>query len=84
MKQKIKNYTTRNLKGIGNTFRYRISKKYISNNDYRLRRMELMAENIIYWKNYSINRATLFTEREFCKQMEDMYFKRFMYYKNKV
>lgn len=74
----------KNLKGINNIYRYHVIKRLINDKDYYFNRMSKMAENMIYWKTFSKHHANLVTEREFCKQMEELYFKRFLYYKNKI
>lgn len=66
------------------TWKLSLAKRIISDERYYFSRMERALEDMVYWKNHEKKMSTLDFEREFCKKMVDMHFKRFMYYKQKM
>lgn len=77
----FKNFSIRN---IINVYKYRISKKIISNKHYYYNRMENMCRHMSYIKLYQKHTSNTFFEHEYCQKMADMYYKRFMFYKSKI
>lgn len=69
------------IKNIHYLIKYRTIKHMIANKDYKTNRMQKMAEDIIYWKTMA-NNSTINIQRNYCKQMEELFYKRFMFYKN--
>lgn len=59
-----------------------ITKNIIQDKEYRTNRMKIMADNLIYWNSREHNYSKLEIERDYCRKMQEIYTKRFMYYKN--
>ena len=57
----------------------RMAKREIFSKDYRRRRMSAMSEKINHWM---LNETTANTARyrDFCRKMQDMYYKRYDFY----
>ena len=61
-----------------------IAKRIVTDERYNYSRMERALEEMIHWYTYSKKISKIDFEREFCKKMIDMHFKRFIYYKQKM
>lgn len=59
-----------------------LAKHIINDKEYRINRMKQMTDNLIYWDNKEKLHSKLTIEKDYCKKMQDMYFKRFQWYKN--
>jgi len=57
----------------------RMAKREIFSKDYRRRRMSTMSEKMSHWM---LNETTANTamHRDFCRKMQEMYYKRYDYY----
>ena len=77
----------RKISNIKNSIKHRVSifcaKKIISNKEYRIGRLKTMSDNVIYWNSLENNLSHFDFEKEYCKKMQDVYEKRFKWYKDK-
>lgn len=80
MKMKIQIPKRKNLK---NKIDLYITKKIINDKGYRVNRMRTMSDNLIYWNSQERYFSTLGVEREYCRRMQEIYKKRFEWYRNK-
>ena len=53
-----------------------------SSSGYTATRMKQMSEEIVYWNTREHDHAKLTIEKEFCKKMQEIYLKRFIWYQN--
>ena len=60
-----------------------LAKRIINDKSYRTNRMKLMLDNLVFWDNKEKLVSNFSIEKEYCKKMQEIYFKRLQWYKNK-
>ena len=60
-----------------------LAKRIINDKSYRTNRMKLMLDNLVFWDNKEKLTSNFSIEKEYCKKMQEIYFKRLQWYKNK-
>lgn len=68
---------------IRNGFDVFVIKKQIKNPAYRIKRLREMSDEIINWNSIERNSATFGFEKDYCKKMQEIFAKRFEWYKDK-
>lgn len=63
------------------TFEARLARKAIGSTNYKVKRMDQINREISYWISNEKNSTTA-RQRDFCREMQQMYLKRYQYYLN--
>ena len=58
-------------------------RRTVNTGEYMCERMKRMSDEVAYWEHHEISYAKLIPEREFCKRMQDIYMKRFLWHQNR-
>ena len=66
-----------------NKLQLALAKRIINDKSYRTNRMRLMFDNLVFWDNKEKQASNFSIEKEYCKKMQEIYFKRLQWYKNK-
>ena len=68
---------------IRNRFDLFVMKQQIKKSSYRIMRLRQMSDEIINWNAMERNSASFGFEKEYCKKMQEIFTKRFNWYKDK-